>query len=169
MSENWQSEPVKTTCWIRRVIINAFLLLAAFLLGFVPMRWLMSQCSRSLARAKRQSSLARMQNSLASAAIDARRGDYETARLAASDFFTALRAETSKTLIRFSRRRKRTTYSPCLPSVMRPSLCLLVGMLLLRICSLICMCHFVHRSNRPVEKWQVSVHHERTEEVICDT
>ena len=37
-----------------------------------------------------------MENSLASAAIDARRGDYETARQAASDFFTSLRAETSK-------------------------------------------------------------------------
>jgi len=32
----------------------------------------------------------------ASAAIDARRGDYETARQAASDFFTVLRAETNK-------------------------------------------------------------------------
>jgi hypothetical protein len=37
-----------------------------------------------------------MQNALGAAAIDARRGDFETARLAASDFFTLLRAETSK-------------------------------------------------------------------------
>jgi cytochrome P450 len=59
------------------------------------MRWLKSQYSSRLARAERQLSLAKMQNSLASAAIDARRGDCETARLAASDFFTALRAETS--------------------------------------------------------------------------
>jgi hypothetical protein len=34
-----------------------------------------------------------MQNSLASAAIDAQRGDYELARQAASAFFTSLRAE----------------------------------------------------------------------------
>jgi hypothetical protein len=34
-----------------------------------------------------------MQNTLASAAIDARRGDYETARQAASGFFTSLRTE----------------------------------------------------------------------------
>jgi hypothetical protein len=37
-----------------------------------------------------------MQNALGAAAIDARRGDFETARLEASGFFTLLRAETSK-------------------------------------------------------------------------
>jgi len=37
-----------------------------------------------------------MENDLASAAIGARRGEYETARQVASDFFTALRAETDK-------------------------------------------------------------------------
>ena len=93
MSENRPSEPVKTTHRIRRFIIYAALLLGAFLLGFVPM-WLKSrECSSSLSEAERQSSLATMQNSLGSAAIDARRGDYETARQAASDFFTSLRAE----------------------------------------------------------------------------
>jgi len=96
MSESWQSKPVKTTHRIRRVIIYVALLLLAFLLGFVPM-WLKSrECSSSLSDAERQSSLAKMQNTLASAAIDARRGDYETARQAASDFFTVLRAETSE-------------------------------------------------------------------------
>jgi hypothetical protein len=34
-----------------------------------------------------------MQNSLASAVIDARRGEYELARQTASDFFTALREQ----------------------------------------------------------------------------
>ena len=96
MSENWQSKPVKTTHRIRRVIIYVALLLLAFLLGFVP-TWLKSrECSSSLSDAERQSSLVKMQNTLASAAIDARRGDYETARQAASDFFTFLRAETNK-------------------------------------------------------------------------
>jgi hypothetical protein len=89
MSENMQSKPAKTTHRIRGFIL-------AFLLGFVPM-WLKSrERSSSLSDAERQSSLAKMQNSLGAAAIDARRGDYETARLAASDFFTFLRAETSK-------------------------------------------------------------------------
>jgi hypothetical protein len=93
MSENWQS---RTTHRIRRFILYVALLLLAFLLGFVPMWWLNSQCSSSLAEAERQSSLARMENSLASAAIYAQRGDYETARQAASDFFTSLRTETNK-------------------------------------------------------------------------
>jgi hypothetical protein len=96
MSENLQSEPVKTTHGIRRFIIYVALLLLAFLLGFVPMWFKSRECSSSLAEAERQSILARMENSLASAAIDARRGDYETARQAASDFFTILRAETNK-------------------------------------------------------------------------
>ena len=96
MSENWQSEPVKTTHRIRRFVIYVALLLLAFLLGFVPMWFKSRECSSSLAEAERQSILARMENSLASAAIDARRGDYETARQAASDFFTALRAEADR-------------------------------------------------------------------------
>jgi hypothetical protein len=37
-----------------------------------------------------------MQNNLASSVIDARRGDYEPARQAASQFFTSLRAEADK-------------------------------------------------------------------------
>jgi hypothetical protein len=92
MSENWQS---RTTHRIRRFIIYVALLLLAFLLGLVPMWWVNSQCSSSLAEAERQTSLARMENSLASATIYAQRGDYETARQAASDFFTALRTETT--------------------------------------------------------------------------
>jgi len=93
MSENMPPKPVKSTDWMRRVIIYAALLLIAFLLGFVPM-WLTSRESSSrLSEAEHQLSLAQMQNALASAAIDARQGEYESARLAASDFFTSLRAE----------------------------------------------------------------------------
>jgi len=77
-------------------ILYVALLLAVFLRGFFP-RWLtFRRCFCRLAEAERQSGLAKMQIGLASAAIDARRGDYETARVAASDFFTALRAETDK-------------------------------------------------------------------------
>jgi hypothetical protein len=93
MSENWQSEPVRPTHRMRRFVIYVVLLILAFLLGFVPM-WLRSRaCSTSLTEAEHQLSLARMENSLGSAAMDARRGDYETARQAASDFFTFLREE----------------------------------------------------------------------------
>jgi hypothetical protein len=96
MSENVQPGPVKSPSVMRRFIIYAGVLLAVFLLGFVPV-WLKArECSSSLAGAEHQLSLARMQNNLASAVIDARRGDYEPARQAASQFFTSLRAETDK-------------------------------------------------------------------------
>jgi hypothetical protein len=89
-------KPVKTAPFMRRVITYAVLLLVVFLLGFVPM-WLRSrECSSSLSEAERQLNLARIQNAVASAAIDARRGDYEPARQAASNFFTFLRAETDR-------------------------------------------------------------------------
>ena len=97
MSEKRPSRPVKkTTHRMLGFILYVALLLAVFLRGFVP-RWLKSRrCSCRLSEAERQSGLARMQNSLASAAIDAQREEYEAARVAASDFFTALRAETDK-------------------------------------------------------------------------
>lgn len=96
MSKDVQPKPVKTTPFMRRVIVYAVLLLVVFLLGFVPM-WLKSRdCSSSLSDAEHQLNLARIQNALASAVIDARRGDYEPARQAASNFFTSLRAETDR-------------------------------------------------------------------------
>jgi hypothetical protein len=93
MSEEVQPETVKSTPLMRRFIIYGAVLLAAFLLGLVPM-WLKArQCAVSLAEADRQLFLVRMQHNLASAAIDARRGEYEPARQAASQFFTSVRAE----------------------------------------------------------------------------
>jgi hypothetical protein len=80
----------------RRVIIYAVLLLVAFVLGFVPMWLKYRECSASLSEAAQQLNLARIQNTLASAVIDARRGEYEPARQAASDFFTFLRTETDR-------------------------------------------------------------------------
>src|ERR1041385_368968 len=92
-----RSTPVgKSTPAIRRFIIYGGVLLVVFLLGFVPM-WLKArECGSSLAGAEQQLSLARMQTNLASAVIDARRGAYEPARQAASQFFTSLRAEIDK-------------------------------------------------------------------------
>lgn len=81
---------------MRRVIIYAFLLLVAFLIGFVPMWLKYLECSSCLSEAERQINIARIQNALASAVIDAQRGDYEPARQSASDFLTSLRAETER-------------------------------------------------------------------------
>jgi hypothetical protein len=98
MSEDMRPElvspapPPKRT----RILIYGAVLLVVFLLGFIPM-WLKArQCANGLAEAESQLRLSRMQNSLASAVINARRGDYEPARQAASQFFTTLRDEADK-------------------------------------------------------------------------
>jgi soluble cytochrome b562 len=89
-------KPVRSTSLMRRGIIYVALLIVVFLIGFVPM-WLKSrESSRNLSKAEHQLNLARMQNFIASAVIDAQRGDYESARQAASDFFTSLREATDK-------------------------------------------------------------------------
>ena len=96
MSEEVQPTPVKSRPSAQRFIIYAGVLLVIFLLGFVPM-WLRSRAaSSSLVETEHQLTKVRMQSSLASAAIDARRGDYEPARQAVSQFFTSLRAEMDK-------------------------------------------------------------------------
>ena len=93
MSKNLEPGMVKSTPAMRRFIIYGAVLLVVFLLGFVPM-WLKArQCAGSLAEADHRLTLAGMQNNLASAVIDARRGDYEPARQAASQFFASVSAE----------------------------------------------------------------------------
>ena len=62
MSKEVQPKPVKQTHFMRRVFIEAILLLGVFLLGFVPM-WLKSHDSASR--------LARLQTAMTSAAMDA--------------------------------------------------------------------------------------------------
>ena|SRR5215207_1428284 len=96
MSEDVRPGQVKSAPVMRRFIIYGAVLLLIFLLGFVPM-WLKARrCAGSLAEADRQLALVRVQNNLASAVIDARRGDYEPARQAASQFFTSVRTEIDK-------------------------------------------------------------------------
>lgn len=102
MSENVEpasresTSVVKSTSVLRRVVIYGGVLLVVFLLGFVPM-WLQARAAADrLADAERRLTLVGMRNDLASAAVDARRGDYEPARQAASQFFTSLRAEVDK-------------------------------------------------------------------------
>jgi hypothetical protein len=81
---------------MQRIMIYAGVLLIVFLLGLVPM-WLKARAAtNSLAETEHQLVLAKTQNNIASAVIDARRGDYEPARQAASQFFTSLRAELDK-------------------------------------------------------------------------
>lgn len=94
MSEDVQ--PRRAIPVVPRFIIHAAVIAAVFLLTFVPM-WLRARtASTNLARTEGQLTLVKMQSSLGAAVIDARRGDYEPARQAASGFFTSLRAEIDK-------------------------------------------------------------------------
>ena len=116
MSENIQPKPTNSSPVVRRVMIIAGVLLVVFLLGFVPM-WLKARsATNSLVEAERQLTLLRMENSLASAVIHARRGDYEPARQAASQFYTSLRAETdrgdSSSLTRAQRQAMQPLFDP---------------------------------------------------------
>ena len=87
---------VESSSLIRRIGIYAVVLLIVFLLGFVPM-WMKARSSRiALTGVEQRLSLAQIQNSLAASVIDARRGDYEPARVAASQYFTSLLAEANK-------------------------------------------------------------------------
>jgi hypothetical protein len=80
----------------RRLIIYAALLLIVFLAGLVPM-WLTSRThARERDEAQASLRISSLQNSLANSAIDARRGEYEPARQAASDFFTNLGNELAR-------------------------------------------------------------------------
>ena len=78
---------------LRRLLIYASLLLIGFLVGLVPM-WLKARsCAHERDAAQASLRINTLLNSVASAAIDARRGEYEPARQAASEFFTSLQTE----------------------------------------------------------------------------
>jgi hypothetical protein len=78
---------------LKRVGVYLAVALVVFLLGFAPMWMKASEARSQRDAARRELRLSRTQAALASAAIDARRGEYETARQTASDFFTTLRSE----------------------------------------------------------------------------
>jgi hypothetical protein len=96
MREDLQPEPVKSSPLMRRILIYAGVLLIVFLLGLVPMWLKVRTANNRLAEIERHLTLARMQNDLGSAVIDARRAEYEPARQAVSQFYTNLQAEIAK-------------------------------------------------------------------------
>ena len=72
MSKDMPSKSDNVTHFIRRVVIETVLLFVVFLLGFVPM-WLKARDSASrLSEAERHLNLAKVQNALASAAVNKR-------------------------------------------------------------------------------------------------
>ena len=114
MSVDTRPERGRLNAKLRRLGIYAAALVAAFLLGFLPM-WLGGrQCGKSLAETERQLRMSRMQNDLAAAVINARRGEYEPARQAASQFFTSLREEVDKDYVSILTQAQREGMKPLL-------------------------------------------------------
>jgi hypothetical protein len=92
MMESREPFPVKSAR-VQRFAVFATVVFAAFLLGFVPM-WLMARTRANERDAAQQAlRLTQIENALATATIQASRGDYEPARRAASTFYASLQAE----------------------------------------------------------------------------
>lgn len=80
--------PKKSAGWL-----PVFVLTSVFLLGFVPM-WLRSSGLKAeLFRAQRETRVAQIQVAFANAALEARRGQYESARKGTAGAFTLIRSE----------------------------------------------------------------------------
>ena len=77
----------------RRWLIWAGAIVLAFLLGLLPMWWSKRNVSAELDRTRAELQQQQQLNSLAASAVYARRGEYETARQYASQFFTDVQAE----------------------------------------------------------------------------
>jgi hypothetical protein len=90
----------------------ASIVIAAFLIGLVPM-WLSARNNaeeRDVARTELRKS--EIVNLLSASIVDARRGEYETARQEASDFFTRLRNEDEKGNVGFLTADQRSKIKP---------------------------------------------------------
>lgn len=95
VGENSQDRP--QTGLVRRWLIQLGVLVVVFLLGLVPMWWSKRTAVHELDRVNRELRRSQLQNTLSSAVVYARRGEYETGRLDASSFFTEVQAELGNT------------------------------------------------------------------------
>lgn len=82
-------KPTRQRHWLVGVVV----LILVFLTGFLPMWLKAGRLAVERDTARREAKLLQLETFAAAAAIDARRGEYEPARQAASRFFTALGAE----------------------------------------------------------------------------
>ena len=96
----------KESSFLKRIAVWGTLLGFVFMIGFLP-NWLSArETLRQRDAAQANLRLSQLQNRLAAAAINARRGEYEPARAAASDFFTDLRAEADRQESAFNSRQR---------------------------------------------------------------
>jgi len=90
MSTTEERKANQTNPRIKWIAIFAAIVLVAFLVGLVPMGLRAWGRGNERDAAQKELRLCKLQLRLASATISARRGDYEPARQATSDFFSAL-------------------------------------------------------------------------------
>lgn len=76
--------------------LPVIVLLTAFAVGFVPMWLKSSRLNAELFRVSRAERVQQIQLSLADAALDARRGEYEPARQRLTNFFTLVTTELNR-------------------------------------------------------------------------
>ena len=80
----------------KRLLVYLLLLVIGCVVGLVPM-WLTDhRVAKELEATKAELRRTQMSSALSAAAVDARRGDYEPARKAMSDFFTTLSSEVDR-------------------------------------------------------------------------
>lgn len=77
----------------KRLLVYLVIFGIGLLLGLVPMWLTARQRGKDLESTRAELRRTQMRSALSAAAVDARRGDYEPARKAMSDFFTALSGE----------------------------------------------------------------------------
>ena len=77
----------------KRLLVYLLLLVIGFVVGLVPMWLTAHRVAKELEATKAELRRTQMSGALSAAAVDARRGDYEPARKAMSDFFTTLSSE----------------------------------------------------------------------------
>jgi len=90
MSTSEERKENQTGSRVKRMAIYGAIVLVAFLVGLVPMGLKAWGRGNERDAAQKELRLCKLQLRLASATISARRGDYEPARQATSDFFSAL-------------------------------------------------------------------------------
>lgn len=95
-TETVTKEKSKIQKFLTKFGVFAIILLIVFLLGLVPMWMSLRTANAEHEITKKELIKEQLVNSLTVGIIDARRGEYETARQDASDFFSKLRTEIEK-------------------------------------------------------------------------